>query len=479
VPNYLVKTFNYSPASEISSETRSNTAFAFPTGQIGSVNRGYATNALNQYTAAGTTSLTYGPRGNLATSDGNYYCHNSENRLYAVGTSANCAALTASLAYDPVGRLSSVTAGGTTTAFAYDGVDLIAEYSGSTLTNRYVFGPAADEPIVSYDAAGNRTWLTSDERGSIIARVDSNGNVTAINSYDEYGIPASTNSGRFQYTGQVYLPQVGMYYYKNRMYSTTLGRFIETDPIGYGDGLNWYAYVHNQPINKSDPMGLCGGPNEGPCPIIVTGPSSRNPSTICNGNCENDTASQAPIDNGLERGDDGSAALNKIAQLAMNTPSSRCAQLDKKVQQAQKAYQAADPDMAGFYGPNFSNSWDSQRSLDAELTDAKSSLSSIQVLRPLAQLERVFDNYSAGSAAGHAYVKGSKATSFRAAGAIGLAVGVESELADPIGDVFAAATGNAGARFKSLEAKINLLQARKAQLSAEQAGTCSAPTARG
>ncbi len=48
----------------------------------------------------------------------------------------------------------------------------------------------------------------------------------------------------------------GLYYYRARTYSPTWGRFLQPDPIGYPAGTNLYAYVHNDPLNLTDPFGL-------------------------------------------------------------------------------------------------------------------------------------------------------------------------------------------------------------------------------
>jgi RHS repeat-associated protein len=170
------------------------------------------------------------------------------------------------------------TVGAVTTRFAYDGLDAIAEYNGSNaLQRRFVFDPTTGQPVVWYEGTGtaatNRRYLSTDERGSVISVSDSTALSLGINTYDEFGKPGAANQGRFQYTGQMYLPETGAYHFPFRDYMAADGIFAQTDPIVYYDSPNSYQYVGNDPVNYIDPLGLTAAPPPAPSqdPIEVVG----------------------------------------------------------------------------------------------------------------------------------------------------------------------------------------------------------------
>jgi RHS repeat-associated protein len=252
-PNDNTITFTYNPASQIVKREATNSAFAW-TGH-GSGSASSTSDGLNRLTDQNGTGFDYDAKGNMQADGIRTYVYDSENRL--ADTSE-----TIPYYYDPLGRLAGA---GTPLVVHYENyVDgLIAERvaGNPNISNRHVFGPGTDEPIVWYvgPGTGGRRFLHADERGSIVAVTTESKTLLSINRYDEYGRTqtSGTNYGRFLYTGQRWFGAIDLYYYKNRFYHPNAGgRFLQPDPIGYGGGMNLYAYVGGDPVNFIDPLGL-------------------------------------------------------------------------------------------------------------------------------------------------------------------------------------------------------------------------------
>jgi RHS repeat-associated protein len=127
------------------------------------------------------------------------------------------------------------------------------------------------DDVIAVIRDGQTYFFHKDQQGSLTAVTDGTGNLVEKYRYDAYGatyvqsgsiyVPLSDMVKPFStrlYTGREYDSETGLYHYRARTYSPSLGRFLQRDPVDTEDQVNLYAYVGNNPVNRTDPSGKFG-----------------------------------------------------------------------------------------------------------------------------------------------------------------------------------------------------------------------------
>lgn len=232
-------------------------------------------NSQNQITAvSGHTTPAYDNNGNTKTDERGYgFTYDAWNRMTISNGGIGHEDF---FTYDADNRRPgiSVCSGAVTDSYySQDWQDLedVAVTTGgcggnTTETSTYVWGQSyVDDLVARDDSTYGRQYAQQDANHDVTALVGTTGAVQERFIYDPYGTSTVLSSGWgnssdlynwvYRFQGGRYDPVSGLYNFRNRDYSPTLGRWMEQDPLGYVDGANRYLAFVSDPIRNVDPTG--------------------------------------------------------------------------------------------------------------------------------------------------------------------------------------------------------------------------------
>ncbi len=238
---------------------------------------GYSTGPNNQLTSDGTWNYYADKNGNItqkinpSTGEIWNFGYDNRNRLTTVtDTTSAGLQMQGTYTHDALGQrvqksVWTSSGGTTTTRFAYDNRQIIADLDGSNaLQTRYLLGTRILERIARVSSGGTVAWFLVDRLGSIRNVVNAGGSTIDTVLFDGFGNIISqsspANGGAYLYAGYRLDSETGLYLpdpSTRRVYDPPIGRWWMIDPIGIlGGDANLWRYVLNNTTNRTDPFGL-------------------------------------------------------------------------------------------------------------------------------------------------------------------------------------------------------------------------------
>jgi len=224
------------------------------------------TKNTDDYTYPGTSSklsdvegdgVSYDAGGNITDDTAREYVIDAANRLESIEISSSTVG---EYVYNASNQRTSKTVGGVTTHYVYGmGGLLYGEYDSSgNMIREYVY--LNGEPLAQIDDVSSSdvvTYLHTDHLGTPRYGTNSAGTQVWAWDSDAFGIGTPTGSVtvNLRFPGQYFDAESDLHYNWNRYYNPETGRYVASDPIGLGGGLNTYLYASASPAMYIDPDG--------------------------------------------------------------------------------------------------------------------------------------------------------------------------------------------------------------------------------